>query len=69
MQFTGILRDWSEDTYYKCIWGTVFGDIHQRFPDGKRIHTSRVKELNRAAGYVRTWSGNIYKLELEKVDA
>lgn len=69
MRFTGIIRNWVEDPYYKCVWGEVFGDIHGRFADGKRIHTSRVKELNREAGYVRTWSGNIYKLEQEKVDA
>lgn len=69
MQFTGILRDWSEDTYYKCIWGTIYGDIHERFPDGKPIHTSRVMKLDREAGIVWTWSGNVYKLEEEKVDA
>ncbi|CCV12965.1 hypothetical protein [Mesorhizobium sp. STM 4661] len=69
MQFTGIIRNWVEDPYYKCIWGQVFGDILGRFPDGKQIHTSRVIELNREAGYVTTHSGNIYKLEEEKVDA
>jgi len=41
-EITGTLEDWKYDHYYNCFWGYIYGDIHKRFADGTRIHTSSV---------------------------
>lgn len=39
---TGTLKEAVWDPYFRIVWGTIEGDIHGRFRDGSRIHTSQV---------------------------
>ena len=60
----GELRDWrkhfcgSDGT---CVfWGFIYGDIRNRFSDGKWIHTSKVDRVEE--DLVFTTSGSVYRL-------
>jgi len=45
---TGRLENWCVDTYgLSTLWGRVYGDIHGRFLEGQRIHTSYIEGLDK----------------------
>lgn len=64
-EFTGTLEDWTEDKAFRCVWGNVYNDVHERFLDGTHIYTSHIVELNREEGFVRTLN-SVYQLGREK---
>ena len=41
-EITGTLENWTYDQLYNVVWGNVYNDIHNRFPDGGWIHTSDI---------------------------
>ena len=41
---TGRLEGWHQDNVFPhIIWGNLFDDVHKRWREGTRIHTSNVK--------------------------
>jgi hypothetical protein len=60
----GELRDWrkhvcrSDGAY--VLWGFIYDDSRNRFPDGQWVHTSRVKNIVGDLAYTHT--GSIYRL-------
>lgn len=59
VKVTGRLENWSKDPYFKVIWGDLYDDVHQRWPDGTRIHTSDIKKKEGDLVYTRN---SIYRL-------
>lgn len=43
-QITADLKDWvfHRNRYGGYYWGDVYNDVKERWPDGRRIHTSQV---------------------------
>jgi hypothetical protein len=42
-EITGTLKQAHWDVYgSQCVWGFLYGDVRDRWPDGTFIHTSRV---------------------------
>jgi hypothetical protein len=62
---TGTLENWTlkysmaKEMYY--LSGDIYNDKKDRFPDGQRIYTSRIEEVNFQDGYAKT-KNSIYKL-------
>jgi len=61
---TGILNNWYYDKTYNIIWGDVEGDVHGRWVDGTKIHTSNLTTKGSTAkdGDVVTTRNSRYKL-------
>ena len=61
----GTLEYWTlqysmaKEMYY--VSGNIYNDKLNRFPDGQRIHTSRVEQINFQDGWCKT-KNNIYNL-------
>ena len=58
------LRQWrkhvcSPDGSY-VIWGYIYDDLLNRFPDGHFIHTARVRKVEGGMAYT---ANNVYKLD------
>ena len=45
---TGTLENWYTDVYHNVLWGNLYEDIHNRWPDGQHIHTSDIQDLAKA---------------------
>lgn len=43
---TATLKNVTLDPIYKIVWGNIYGDIHGRWPDGTRIHTSSIPKFS-----------------------
>jgi hypothetical protein len=39
---TAELRNWTLDESNNVIWGEIFDDVKERWPDGRMIHTSYI---------------------------
>jgi len=48
MKITGTLEDWVVQWHRKIdkyvIWGDIYEDIHERWHEGYRIHTSAIRK-------------------------
>jgi hypothetical protein len=42
---TGRLENWDPDPIFSIIWGDIYDDVHKRWEDGTRIHTSKVPNM------------------------
>jgi hypothetical protein len=42
MSVTGRLENWSIDPRVNVVWGNCYDDVHKRWRNGTRIHTSLV---------------------------
>lgn len=64
---TGTLRNWRKQYCTAdgrmVIWGHIYDDVHNRFPNGHFIHTSSVKKIEGDIVYTRN---SVYKLEGEE---
>ncbi len=49
---TGRLENWYNDPNHKIIWGNLYNDIHKRWHDGTRIHTSKI--ISQSSTHVKT---------------
>jgi len=58
------LREWRKHTCgprgESVIWGKVYDDILNRFPNGQFIHTGRIQKVENGFAYT---ANNVYKLE------
>ncbi len=64
-EVTGTLENWSKDLYYPVIWGLIYNDIRERFPDGAHIHTSAIpgiKGMDLKEGDIVKTLNSTYKL-------
>lgn len=62
---TGFLKDWNIQQVSKkefIVWGNVFDDVMERFPDGMRIHTSGIKNRPLKEGDIVTTRNSKYLL-------
>lgn len=41
---TGRLENWCYDPHMNVVWGELYEDIHKRWNEGTRIHTSTLKK-------------------------
>ncbi len=65
MKLTGRLEGWSIQQVTKkefIVWGSVFDDVHKRFFDGQRIHTSGIKSRPLKEGDVVETRNSTYLL-------
>lgn len=65
MRVTGRLENWFLDKATKkefIIWGNVYEDVHERFPDGFFIHTSGIKHRKVSEGVVVETRNSSYLL-------
>ncbi len=46
-EITGTLKNASWDPQAKVVWGWLYNDIHGRWRDGTRIHTSEAMSCER----------------------
>jgi len=64
----GELREWrkhvcrSDGTY--VLWGFIYDDVRNRFPDGQWVHTSRIDNIVGDLAY--TFTGSVYRLVGDK---
>ena len=42
---TATLENWYHDPVRNIVWGDIYGDIHHRWPDNVRIHTSNLHSV------------------------
>lgn len=73
MVITGTLKNWTYDTLLNVYWGEIHNDIHKRWPDGTKIHTSHVvKKDFTSDGYDDTAVGLVHTLNsvyrMERLD-
>lgn len=63
MKVTGILRNVTFQGFEGgfVAWGYVYDDVHGRFRDGDRIHTSYVKDYDASTGILTT-RNSFYKI-------
>lgn len=47
VEITGRLENWFYDPLFHCIWGNIYEDIHNRWTEGQKIHTSHIKTGDR----------------------
>ena len=45
-EVTGRLEFWVLDLVHNVLWGNIYDDIHNRWGDGRHIHTSDLKSDN-----------------------
>lgn len=64
---TNLLKNWviqRLDGGNVIIWGAIYNDIKNRFPDGTKIHTSKVLKADFVNGVIET-KNSVYHLELK----
>lgn len=64
-QVTGTLENWFRQQVSNkefILYGSIFGDIHERFPDGYEIHTSGIKNIEIQEGDIVRTRNSTYKL-------
>lgn len=64
---TGRLENWSWKPGDNIVNGEVHDDIHHRWPDGRRIWTSQIMNMDVDSGHVRTMN-SLYILGKRKED-
>lgn len=65
MEITATLENWSVQRLNEkefIIWGEIYGDIKNRFSQGKLVHTSPILNQDIAEGCVVRTRNSIYKL-------
>jgi len=69
-EFTGRLEHWLfqpiGDKF--VVWGDLYEDVNQRWPDVTNVRTSYVVDYNKEEGWVQT-RNSLYKLGEESVYA
>ena len=66
-EITGRLENWSKQKVHEdmgggyIVWGDIYDDVKGRFPDGKRIHTSKIESTARE-GFVLVTTYSSYML-------
>lgn len=61
-EITGRLEGWSYDPMYRVYWGYIYEDIHGRFVDGTRIHTSSTTQKDGKEGDLIVTRNSTYLL-------
>jgi hypothetical protein len=62
---TGRLEGWYTDRSYSVLWGHIYDDIHERWPNGESIHTSHiegVRDMDLQEGMVVQTKNSTYLL-------